>query len=137
MFEWPPADLNGFAALDLNRDGFITPAELALVEKGAKPSAPQAVPRWTPPSGTPPLGSRGSPGPPGSSAAGEDPQTKRATWVFQQLDRNKNNQVDASEWQQSRTTRPLFEKAGIDISGSMPKDEFLKAYLKLTGNAGR
>jgi hypothetical protein len=53
------------------------------------------------------------------------------------LDRNRDNQLSGDEWGRSRTVRPMFEKAGIDMSRSMPKEEFIQNYLRASANTGR
>jgi hypothetical protein len=56
-------------------------------------------------------------------------QAKGAVNDFGLMDKNDDGKLNAEEWASSRRIRPLFVDAGIDISGEMSQDEYVKTYL--------
>ncbi len=57
------------------------------------------------------------------------PQARQAVNTFGLMDKNHNTKIETEEWQASQRIRPQFEGAGIDISGEMEQDEFVKTLL--------
>ncbi len=127
LYEWPQTDFATFAKLDFNGDGFLTPRELSNSDrKSSSPAVSSAATaeRTARPAAT------------SSSRSGSAPQEgdryqRAAEFAFRALDRNKNGSVEAEEWKRSRSTRPLFEKGGVNISQTMSRDEFIANYVRL------
>lgn len=69
-----------------------------------------------------------------SESAPEDRRVSSARLIFTQLDADKDNKISADEWGRSRTIKPRFESAGIDISQPMAQEQFVEAYLKAFAN---
>ncbi|WP_437191999.1 hypothetical protein [Planctomicrobium sp. SH527] len=148
--QWKRGDLNGFTALDHNRDGFLTPSELVkgatssvLAATSSTPTAsgttasPMAVSAG---GGSPVSGIQSSATTQVSTASASDSSlettTNRAKSMFGLLDKDANGQLNEEEWKRSTRIRSQFMEAGIDLSGSMPKDAFIAHYLKLNSGAG-
>lgn len=70
---------------------------------------------------------------PASSSQNEDVLTQRARVFFAQMDSDKNKQITSEEWARSRTLKPKFEAAGIDLSSAMNEQQFIEAYTKAYG----
>lgn len=49
------------------------------------------------------------------------------------LDTNNDHRLQKSEWSRSRRIKPIFEKAGIDLSKEMSEFDFVRHYIKLVG----
>ncbi|MBX3440807.1 MAG: hypothetical protein KF774_00270 [Planctomyces sp.] len=61
------------------------------------------------------------------------PQARQATRSFNLLDRDGDGTVSAEEWRAATNLRPLFEKAGVDLSEPMSRDQFVSHYVRLNG----
>ncbi len=132
LYEWPQTDFEAFARLDLNGDGFLTPRELRNTGRPANNTPVVSVRSTPPPSPRTPATpvNRSTPAASGGSSGGSKYQ-EAAEFAFRALDRDKDGSVGADEWQKSRSTRPLFEKAGIDISQTMSREDFIAHYVRL------
>jgi len=127
LYEWPQTDFSAFASLDHNGDGFLTPRELQRSDRPASNvsavsvAAPQV------------RSSRAVTKPVSASSSDQDGSKyqKAAEFAFRALDRDKDGVVAAEEWKRSRSTRPLFEKGGVDISLTMSREDFIANYVRL------
>lgn len=132
MYEWSRSDLSTFRKLDINDDGFLTPAELAA------PPSSTAGGSTTVASTTVPARSYGSspasaPAKP-ASAPSEPPadlKTVAAQGAFEGLDTDKNSQLSEEEWNRSRYARKLFTDAKVEITFPLAKAKFVESYVKL------
>lgn len=76
-------------------------------------------------------GDRGGKGsPPSKETPAADPILVEANGYFDRLDTNKNGVVDPDEWSVSKRLKPLFEKASVDLSKPLNKEEFAVGYRK-------
>ncbi|HUG17757.1 MAG TPA: EF-hand domain-containing protein [Planctomycetaceae bacterium] len=77
----------------------------------------------------------GSPGSPAAVAVTpvEDPTTRTAKLFFARMDADNNKQITSEEWARSRTVKPKFEEAGIDVSNALSEQQFIEAYKKAYG----
>jgi hypothetical protein len=140
LYEWPRTDFATFRKLDLNGDGFITPRELT-----SPTTTTVAVNLSTPVSNGPPtfggpqgFGNGRDRGRDGGREGrrsfgfgmGSDPAA-RAEMTFNMLDRNRDGSVNPDEFSRSRTIRPMFERASIDVSKSMTKADFIANFTKV------
>lgn len=57
------------------------------------------------------------------------PRARGAANDFGLMDKNDDGKINADEWAASQRIRPQFVNAGIDISGEMEQEEFIKTYL--------
>ncbi len=138
--KWKRDEIHLFAAYDRNGDGFLTPRELA---KGPAemPDVSTAIAASTTISGTQKTGVTPKPATTSSTETvkseqpGVDMNTaaaRRGESMFRLLDRNRDGNLEEDEWARARTTKPLFEKAGIDLSKPMSKNDFLANYVRLS-----
>jgi len=133
LYEWKKAkrSVAAFRKIDGNGDGFLTPAELIRNGSEAAPaaniaatasadgSAPRTVNPQPPVDATP-------------VAIDESlPEVKQARNFFGLLDSDHDGNVSSSEWNSSRQLKPLFEKAGIDLSSPMSEDQFVSHYVRI------
>jgi hypothetical protein len=136
LYEWERKKYAEFAKLDLNGDGFLTPAELlpkgALKTLYSKSVARSGGTSQTPATGTPGVVTAGA-------ASGGEPDAieKEARGTFAQMDDNKDGSLDESDWGRSRRTRPWFESAGITVSLPMNADTFVAHYRRAKESGGR
>ena len=128
--QWKPQEIAEFMRMDRNKDGFLTARELVIAENhpdqvAGPASNVAAVYQASTPTTPTPSGpdADGNPAP-----AGEKPSAAEARWVFGQLDKNKNGQIEDSEWQGSKTIRAGFEKSGIQIKLPTDQATFLNLY---------
>jgi Ca2+-binding EF-hand superfamily protein len=154
MYEWMMTrrtDLDQFDVLDTDHDGFLTPDELMAAETIASKQAAVASTegkRLVIVSATPtkaqgktnPAANTNNPQAGPNTNGGSNPwqsgdPNAMATASFDRLDSNRDGFVDASEWQQSRRAREMFEQAGIRLD-KMSREQFTQTYLKLTANSG-
>lgn len=144
LYEWNRRDWLTFQRLDRDSDGFLTPKEL-VVASGGSPSSSTAVAVTSPPPG-------GSPAVPGAAppsaapgatptapapvavAATTPPDSSRATGAFDALDVDKDGSISPEEWGRSRTMRPRFEAAGLDLTKPTPKASFLSQFERVMGS---
>lgn len=63
----------------------------------------------------------------------EDATTRTAKLLFARMDADKNSQITSEEWARSRTVKPKFEEAGIDVSNALNEQQFIEAYKKAYG----
>lgn len=157
LYEWSRADLEGFRKLDRNGDGFLTPRELA-VTSGTSPStmasvSPPSNPDRSQSDASRTDSSRGGsdrgdsrrgdsgrgrdrdsrdrrPSGFGSSDGGSSDPNGRAERSFTYMDQNKDGQISEDEWQRSFTTKPMFERARIEVKLPMPKSDFMAKYIQ-------
>ncbi|WP_291175913.1 EF-hand domain-containing protein [Gimesia sp.] len=156
LYEWRknnPTKLSEFFTMDLNGDGYLTPKEIKLAKEGktqrsaasfmfalntGQPAAnPLATGGSTSASGsteTPKQSTPEKPSQPESvqvSAPTTDPLVAQAGYFFKLVDRDKDGSVSPEEWKKSRSMRKLFEEANIDLTVSMPQEQFVKHYLEI------
>ncbi len=117
----------GIRQLDRNGDGFLTPRELQGSDRPARNVA--AVSVATP--STTLNQDRSKAGSASSSDQEGSKYQKAAEFAFRALDRDKDGVVAVEEWKRSRSTRPLFEKGGVDISQTMSREDFIANYVRL------
>ena len=124
LYEWPQSDFAGFARLDFNGDGFLTPREL---------HNPKRPPSATVVAVTSARSTRSRPATSSQTrtAANDSRYQRAAEFAFRALDRDKDGTIVEGEWNRSRTTKPMFEKAGIDTTQSMPRDQFIATYIRI------
>jgi hypothetical protein len=136
---WQRTGVAEFARWDVNRDGFLTPRELAGV---AAPSGGTTVvasstptPRTgsTAPTTTPPAGPStpvsAVPVSTGSNVDLSSPEAQRAKNYFDALDADKDGTVTPDEFGKSRRLKPMFEKAGQPIAQPIQLPQFVQMYL--------
>jgi len=159
LYEWKEwrsrSAISAFFRLDRNRDGFLTPRELVYAQAdsddsdsddsdgddssssedksdtassktdGGKSSSKSSEDKADTASSKTD-GGKGS----SKSSAASSATSKLALRYFPLLDRDKNGKIDGKEWDRSKRLRPMFEKAGADLSKPMSKDEFVAMYIK-------
>ncbi len=133
MYEWSRTDLSSFRKLDLNGDGFVTPAE--LVAPGAGTGGGSTTVASTTPSGG---GYGGKAVPAAASKSASSPseppadlKTVAAQGAFDLLDTDKNGQLSDDEWNRSRYAKKLFTEAKAEFKLPLPKSNFVETYKKL------
>ncbi len=127
LYEWPQTDFSAFARLDHNGDGFLTPRELQHSDRPTSNAPVVSV-------AAPPARSSRSVVKPVSASSSDQEGSKyqkAAEFAFRALDRDKDGVVAVEEWKRSRSTRPLFEKGGVDISQTMSREDFIANYVRL------
>jgi hypothetical protein len=67
-------------------------------------------------------------------AATTPPDSSRATGAFDALDVDKDGSISPEEWGRSRTMRPRFEAAGLDLTKPTPKASFLSQFERVMGS---
>lgn len=145
LYEWDRAKYTEFFALDVNRDGLLTPQEIA--RSGAStPSAAAQLPTAQASTGTVMAAtssgrpaalptSRSSSSPASAPAASGAPITavefdaesqegRWAKFVFGRLDRDKDGSISQEEWSQSQSTRLSFEKRNVKVSFPASFEQF-------------
>lgn len=170
FYEWKLArrsELASFSVIDRNRDGFLTPWELANKDT-AKPA--ESIAQTAPPAATDSANGGGSTN--GFASGGgrrrsrfdngnwnsgeqsvaaataaatsgadsgqsSEALEKEAHSRFYLMDGNGDGSLTSDEWANSRKIRPMFENAGIDISQPMPEAAFIEHYKKLNANRGQ
>jgi Ca2+-binding EF-hand superfamily protein len=132
LFEWRKGKrgtISQFNQQDFDGDGFLTAKELA------KAPAPAAAPTTTSP-GTPAATTASVAPVPTAPAAPQAPVTvsaeaaTKASRAFDILDSDRKGTVEGKEWDQSSRLKPLFQKAGYDLSKPLNKEEFTQAYVR-------
>ncbi len=149
LYEWKVwksrAALTDFYRFDRNRDGFLTPYELVMAEKA--PPVTDATASAAAVSGKPAQNAASAKSATATSstpaatttarqpAAAESPETRMANTYFRYMDRDGDAAISPEEWERSRRIRPMFEKAGIDLSKSMSKEAFVQNYVRAAATA--
>ena len=139
--KWKRSATAEFNRLDRNNDGFLTPRELVLSTKGGQSNSPVTVSEKAAPASssnrsgaarssasTQPTASQSA----ADSAGGGSRQDREARYYFSLMDRNKDGSITSKEWSRSRRLKPMFEKAGADLSQSMSKQQFVDFYVQVT-----
>ena len=135
LYEWRRWNrkLTGeFLTLDRNRDGFLTPRELADVdpkqfergEAAAAPLRPVAAATSVRGASAPPVGD----GEPAPEISDRDRQAGER--YFTLLDRDRNGRISLEEWERSSKLKPKFEAVGADLAAELNQDAFVTAYAK-------
>ena len=65
-----------------------------------------------------------------SPLPGKTPKETAEYW-FDQFDRDNDDRLRSQEWQRSVNIRRDFTNAGVDLSQSMSRDEFVAHYLRI------
>lgn len=139
---WQRTGVAEFARWDVNRDGFLTPRELAGV---AAPSGGSASPAAAIASSSPSRSGTSSapatpPSGPSTSVAAVpvstdgnvdlgSPEAQRAKSYFDLLDTDKDGSVTPEEFGKSRRLKPMFEKAGQPLAQPVQLPQFVQMYL--------
>jgi hypothetical protein len=165
LYEWSRTDFATFRKLDRDGDGFLTAAELIKTSGGTVPnfgipsnvllastdpaaakaalSSGDSGRSGGPSSGSSSATAGSSSGPPvsggssGSSASASDEVTRRASYTFDNLDRDRNGVISAEEWARSRSMRPQFERANAGLVPPISRDQFVPAFLKVNPSFNR
>jgi hypothetical protein len=155
LYEWKEwksrSAISAFFRLDRNRDGFLTPRELVYAQadnddsdsddsdsddsdsddsdnddsdSDSDDSSSSKDTSDTASSKTD--GGKGG----ATSSAASSASGKLALRYWPLLDRDKSGNIEGKEWDRSKRLRPMFEKAGADLSKPMSKDEFVAMYIK-------
>ena len=142
--KWKKSALSQFLLLDRNDDGFLTPWELQSAPSGSSSSAVSTSTSSTSASSTTPASSSSRPGTttsssassPSSAAASTTPSIStdqhkaKALSYFNYMDVNKSGSIEPDEWIKGRSVKPVLEKAKVDISKPLSKDQFIDGYVK-------
>jgi Ca2+-binding EF-hand superfamily protein len=139
---WQRTGVAEFTRWDVNRDGFLTPRELAGV---AAPSGGASLPAAivassslsgstsSAPTTTPSAGPSAAVAAVSVSAGGNvdlsSPEAQRAKNYFDALDADKDGTVTPDEFGKSRRLKPMFEKAGQPIAQPVQLPQFVQMYL--------
>ena len=155
LYEWKEwksrAAISAFFRLDRNRDGFLTPRELVYAQSanddsdsddgddddgddddGDDDDSDDSADDSSSSEDKSETASSKTDGGKDSSAASaaSSASGKLALRYFPLLDRDKSGKIEGKEWDRSKRLRPMFEKAGADLSKPMSKDEFVAMYIK-------
>ncbi|RPI88972.1 MAG: hypothetical protein EHM42_03830 [Planctomycetaceae bacterium] len=138
MYEWPKTDFSGFARLDLNGDGFVTPQELARESRRKSAAAGGEGAGDSPVRAEAALGgaasdvanlpaARGA-GRPGGGAPAASDEKSPAERAFSLLDADKDGSLTEAEWQRSVSVRSMFERAGTTVTLPLSQADFVRLY---------
>ena len=150
LYEWKEwksrAAISAFFRLDRKRDGFLTPRELVYAQSanddsdsddgddddGDDDDSDDSADDSSSSEDKSETASSKTDGGKDSSAASaaSSASGKLALRYFPLLDRDKSGKIEGKEWDRSKRLRPMFEKAGADLSKPMSKDEFVAMYIK-------
>lgn len=144
LYEWKKSKrpLAQFNQMDVNHDGFLTPAELKRAEAmGTMMAAvPGSIPTGTSPQVVAsPTVSAPTPLAPLSNSivATMSPEERakvdaeQAKNFFGMLDKDRDGKLSAPEMANSKTIRPLFESAGLNFNEPMSTDQFVTNYVAI------
>jgi len=129
LYEWDRKKYTEFRKLDLNGDGFLTPAEL-LPKGSLKSLYDRSLARSSTASSSATATS-------GTPATSGDETDREARNTFSQMDENKDGAVDEADWGRSRRIRPWFESAGIKVSLPLNVETFVSHYRQARESSGR
>src|SRR5690606_7741962 len=65
------------------------------------------------------------------AASGDTTESRQAEDFIRKRDRNQNKTVDPEEWAITRTLRPMFEQAGVDLTQAMSHEQFVQSYVRV------
>ena len=124
LYEWKLSAFAQFRTLDSNGDGFLTPRELSAG------SGTEAVATATPATASTDTSSTAVPSTTVSVSTAAAPSASKkkdaglvriAKYTFKALDKDKDGQLSAQEWSQSKRTRESFNKKKVKMK--LPIDE--------------
>ena len=144
LYEWDRAKYAEFFALDTNRDGLLTPQEVARSGASSPSAAAQApavqattgssfassASRTTMAPGASPSSSPAAAAPASGApitAVEFDADGQEGRWakfVFGRLDRDKDGSISEEEWKSSQSTRLSFEKRNVAVSFPASFEQF-------------
>lgn len=137
--KWRRDGISDFFKYDRNRDGFLTPRELAKgPDEAVAIVAPTVTPLMSVPSSKPlatqPVAAvpAGKTEPAKVSVDTNSVAGRRAESMFRLLDKDRDDLLTKEEWNRSKTIKPLFENGGIDLNKPMSKNDFLANYIRLS-----
>jgi hypothetical protein len=132
LYEWDRAKYAEFFALDKNRDGLLTPQEVARsgasspsaaaqlpAASSSAPSTAAAPSRGSSPAASRPSTQSAAPSGGPITAVKFAPDSREGRWakfVFGRLDKDKDGSLTQEEWNQSQSTRLSFEKRNVQVS---------------------
>lgn len=131
FYEWrrfAGRSMSEFRELDRNRDGFVTPREVAIARPDLDASATESSAKEQAGRTT----SRSNARDESASPQADSRASAQAGQYFRLLDRNRDGQIDSEEWERSRRIRSMFTSDGIDLGKPMTADEFAGHYIRLS-----
>ncbi len=133
--QWNRVLLTEFLTLDQDRDGYLTPRELAgadakLYVRGESAGLSIAPPASSAVASAPPAGAGEQV--PAQAPASEMSPSDRATAErsFRLLDRDRSGRISLREWERSVRLKPKFEAAGADLASELDLEAFVTTYAK-------
>lgn len=141
LYECPRERFVEFRLRDLNRDGFLTAAEIRRAtqsttsqlvtasESPATSSSDDAGTRTEVTKSTPELGQAAvAAGLTSADADISDAVIDEGDQAFKRLDADKSGLVEPAEWGVSKRLKPRFEGAKVDLSKPLSRRDFIRTY---------